>query len=121
MIKLVDVNEPVPYIDVEDKENPTHWNFRRFNFKQEKFVQKITINDNKAFIDRADMYLHLGLMGSDDFEGTLERDEKKKDVYPGIKPWTEETLVQIPFDVRDRMIAFVIGGYAELKDDELKN
>ena len=127
MIEPIDLETPVIWIDPEDKgKKKTKWKFRPLTYRLEKFIQKMkfeyqTENREAEFVDKAENYLHLTLLGADNYNGTFKRDEDAEPIFDDVKPWSDRTLAQIPYAVRDRMISFVIMGYSELEKEELKN
>jgi len=128
MINPINLDDIVTYICKEDREseNPTVWNFKPLTFKEERFLKKITLecfnNDSKdLYVDNARKYLDVGMIEPSNFGFKFERDRKASSVIENVKPWSDATLSSIPADIREELAAFVIKGYSDIKEEELKN
>lgn len=128
MIESINLEEPVEYICREDRDsdNPTIWKFKPLTYKEECFLKKLSIKNYKddsgeLFIDNASIYLHVSLCGADNFDCEFIRDNKAKCVFEKIHPWSDETISKIPFKNRDELVSFVIKGYSDMEEKDLKN
>jgi len=118
MIEAINPDEPIRYTLPEDKENPTTWLLKRLSVAEEKklsisvlsAMDGNTISDQEALMDANETTLHIGLLGAENYDGKFERDESKPAVFKDIKPWTENTLVQIKRKYRDQLAAAVMMG-----------
>lgn len=124
MIQAIDLNESVRYVCEKDSENATVWIFKQLSIAEETYLRKLvarTQGNPEGFIEVAHDFLHIALEGAENFKGEFKRDHAEPDIIPGVKPWASETLSRIPRDTREDLISFVINGYTDLSETELKN
>lgn len=134
MITAIIPDEPVEYRCKEDKEDPTVWKLRNLTIRQEQYLMKLALNltqgeknREERTLENMNVCLNLCLLGADNFKNSKgqdavwNRDESKPDVYQGIKPWTEDTLQQIPYETREELYIFIVSGYRGIKGEDSKN
>lgn len=137
MITAKTPGQPVEYVLTRDRnsEVKTIFLFKDLTFKEEEFIKDIAIKvsnagkyKDKKMQESQNVCLHIALAGAKNFfrEGEKEevewkRDEKKKAVFGETKPWTDGTLLQIQMLDRIELYGFVVSGYTDLEDKDLKN
>lgn len=124
MIEAINLNDPVMHVCEKDSDDVTVWLFKQLSIAEETYLRKLMVQTHgnpEGFIEVAHDFLHIALQGAENFKGEFKRDHAKPDVIPGVKPWADETLSRIPRDTREDLVAFVINGYTDLSETELKN
>lgn len=136
MITAITPGEPVEYVAISDRDetNKTTWLLRNLSIKEEDFLNDMALkvsrgakNNEKRVLEAQNICINLALIGARNFkrkdgtDATWVRQEDAQPVHGEIKPWTDETLVQIPYEIRAELYGYIIGGYRELKETELKN
>jgi len=120
MIQALDPKAPFTHICKGDKKNPTKWKIKRATITEENFICDMALNvsNDKSpgnVFGNTIVTLAIGLLGAENFklhdkDAVWERDNKADDILPGVKPWTEETLMQIPREIRDELAGVIIAG-----------
>jgi len=130
MIKPVSLTESILYTCKEDRKSdvPTRWPFRSLTIAEESFLKELSLkaiqqSDQMALImeKNSRIYLDVALEKPENWDGVWERNTDKKAVFNDIKPLSDKTLQQIPYEIRSELVSFVVRGYLEASEDELKN
>jgi hypothetical protein len=135
MINAINPDEPVEYIIKSDRkaDKPTIWYFRNLSFKQAQQLERHILSFNKIKNKEERIYesisycLNLCLLEPKNFKyskgksAAFIRNNKKADIFPGIKPWTDKTLQQIPYIYLFEFYNFILSKYTEPDEKTLKN
>lgn len=137
MITALRTGEDIPYIPIKDRklDNPTIFRLRSMSEPEERYLNTIIAKgqpvkrkgkgqakkelDDIKMIDYSftAMYeaLHIGLLGATNFKysdgkpAKWERDKKALPVYGDHKPWTQDTIMQIPKAIRTELSMEIMG------------
>lgn len=133
MIEALIPGEPIEFILPEDRksEKPTIWLIKQLSIKEEEYLSSLALRSTKGknsiakSIEYVKTALHIGLLGAKNFldkdgkDAKWERLDKSQPVIGNIKPWSEETLVQIEKKYREKIALKVVGH--DLDEAEAKN
>ncbi len=129
MIPAIDPSKDREYTCKLDKENPTIWILRNLTLKQERYLAELVMKANQGkhrlqkMIEYTDQVLHIVLLGAKNFkrfdgtEAKFVRSDNGQKLIDNIKPWSDESLIQIDKEYRNEIAAYAMGGYKELEDD----
>ena len=128
MINSISLEDVTEYVCKDDRktDDPTVWKFKALTYNEECFLKKLSLKNYNSenqenFIDDSRIYLDVAMIEPSNFGFKLERNVKAKCIIGNTKPWTDESISSIPHKVRDELISFVIKGYSDIDEEELKN
>lgn len=133
MITAIDPSQPREFTLESDKDNPTIWKLRNPSPKLEQYTNDLVLKSAKSknrlekTIELTNIIINLYLLGADNFQGKngynaiWERDESAKEIYDGIKPWSDKTLMQIEQPHRGEIASYVMAGFQRIPDNKKKN